>query len=130
MSDLLLDTSVLVALEAGTASSLDLPAEADAAIAIAAISLAELEVGVELAHGRTQSRRRAFAAWVREEIAIVPYDAATAAHHASLIAHCRRTGAMRGTHDLIIAATARATGRTLVTLDRRGFEDLPRVRVA
>ena len=37
---------------------------------------------------------------------------------------------MRGAHDLIIAATARATGRTIVTLDRRGFADLPRVRVA
>jgi predicted nucleic acid-binding protein len=37
---------------------------------------------------------------------------------------------VRGTHDLIIAATARATGRAVVTLNRRDFEDLPRVRVA
>ena len=109
MSDLLIHTSVL---------------------AVAAITLAELEVGVDLARGRTRARRRAFADWVRDELAVVPYDAATAQHHASLIAHCRRTGAMRGAHDLIIAATARATGRTIVTLDRRGFADLPRVRVA
>lgn len=130
MSDLLIDTSVLVAAEAGVADLDALLPDPDAPIAIAAITLAELEVGVELARSRARSRRRAFADWVRDEIVVVPYDAATAQHHASLLAHCRRTGTMRGAHDLIIAATARATGRTIVTLDRRGFADLPRVRVA
>ena len=130
MSDLLIDTSALVAFEAGAADIDALLPDPGASIAIAAITLAELEVGVELASGRTRTRRRAFADWVRDEIAVAPYDASTALHHASLMAHCRRAGAMRGAHDLIIAATARATGRTIVTLDRRGFEDLPRVRVA
>ena len=130
MSDLLIDTSVLVAAEAGDAELDALLPDPEAAVAIAAITLAELEVGAELARGRTRVRRLAFAEWARDELAIVPYDAATAHHHASLLAHCRRTGTMRGAHDLIIAATARATGRTIVTLDRRGFADLPRVRVA
>lgn len=130
MSDLLIDTSALVSAEgAGDALAALLP-DPDARIAIAAITLAELEVGAELARGRTRSRRRDFVDWVRDEIAIVPYDATIATHHAQLIAHCRRAGTMRGAHDLIIAATARATGRTIVTLDRRGFVDLPRVRLA
>lgn len=130
MSDLLLDTSALVALEAGDAALDALLPDPEAPIAVAAITLAELEVGAELARGRTRERRIAFAAWARDELDVVPYDAATAQHHAVLIAHCRRAGSMRGAHDLIIAATARATGRTIVTLDRRGFEGLPRVRVA
>ena len=130
MSDLLLDTSALIALEAGDPAAEGLLPDDDASIAIAALTLAELELGAELASGRRRARRRAFAAWVREEIAVVPYDATTASHHAALLAHCRSTGTARGAHDLIIAATARATGRAVVTLDRRGFEGLPRVRLA
>jgi predicted nucleic acid-binding protein len=38
-------------------------------------------------------------------------------------------GTPRGAHDLIIAATARATSRTVVTSDRTGFIDLPGVNV-
>ena len=130
MSDLLLDTSALVPAERTPDTLGTLLPDPDARIAIAAITLAELEVGAELARGRTRARRREFVDWVRDEIAIVPYDASIAVHHAQLLAHCRRAGTMRGAHDLIIAATARATGRTIVTLDRRGFLDLPRVRLA
>jgi tRNA(fMet)-specific endonuclease VapC len=51
-----------------------------------------------------------------------------ARHHAALLAHARRTGRPRGAHDLIIAASARATGRTLLTMDAEaGFDDLPDV---
>ena len=46
-----------------------------------------------------------------------------------LLAHAAQTGRPRGAHDLIIAATALAHGRTVVTLDRRGFEGLPGVQV-
>jgi len=130
MPDLLLDTSALIAVESDSTQAERLLPDPDAPIAIAALTLAELEVGVALARGRRRTERRRFVDWVRDEVAIVPYDAATATHHAELLAHCRRTGAMRGAHDLIIAATARATGRAIVTLDRGGFVDLPRVRLA
>ncbi len=130
MGDLLIDTSALSALEAGADQAAGLLPDDDASIAIAAMTLAELELGVALASGRRRARRRAFAEWVRDEVAVVPYDASTATHHAALLAHCRSTGSTRGAHDLIIAATARATGRAVVTLDRRGFEGLPRVRLA
>src|SRR5680860_1313735 len=49
--------------------------------------------------------------------------------HATLLAHTRRQGQQRGAHDLLIAATAHATDRTVVTADRGGFIDLPGVRV-
>lgn len=48
--------------------------------------------------------------------------------HARLLAHVRRAGKPRGAHDLIIAATAAATARTLVTFDgKAAFDDLPGV---
>jgi tRNA(fMet)-specific endonuclease VapC len=53
---------------------------------------------------------------------------AVAEQHAALLAHAHRKGNQRGVHDLIIAATARATGRTVVTADARArFAELPDV---
>lgn len=127
----LLDTSVLVEIERGTLDPGTALAGEDGPfeIAVAAISIAELLLGACLAAGVRAERRQAFAEHMIESYPVVQYDVATARHHAELLAHCRRTGTMRGDHDLIIAATARATGRTVVTLDRKGFEGLPDVRV-
>jgi tRNA(fMet)-specific endonuclease VapC len=58
---------------------------------------------------------------------VEPYDLEVARSHAVLLAHTRRTGRPRGTHDLIIAATAAARRREVVSDDVSGFEDLPGV---
>jgi tRNA(fMet)-specific endonuclease VapC len=97
--------------------------------AIAAVTAAELLVGAELAAGRQRAARRRFVEGLLERVAVEPYDLAVARVHAELLAHVRRTGAPRGAHDLIVAATARARGCVVVTLDRRGFDVLPGVRV-
>jgi tRNA(fMet)-specific endonuclease VapC len=47
--------------------------------------------------------------------------------HAGLLAHARRSGRPRGAHDLLIAATAVARGRTVVSADPAGLADLPDV---
>ena len=62
-----------------------------------------------------------------ERVEVVPFDLEILRHHASLLAHARRTGQPRGAHDLQIAATARATQRTLVTTDASAFDGLPGV---
>ena len=49
---------------------------------------------------------------------------------AHLLAATRRAGRPRGAHDLIIAATAGASSRTIVTADPGGFEGLPGLQVA
>jgi hypothetical protein len=54
-------------------------------------------------------------------------DETVALHHASLLVAVRRAGRPRGAHDLVIAATAAAAGRTVVSSDRRAFDDLPGV---
>lgn len=127
MRGLLLDASVLIEIERG-AFQLD-AVEDMGDVGVAAITVTELLLGARLASGATAERRQRFADHVVETCAVVQYDAATAPHHAALLEHCRRVGTMLGAHDLIIAATARATGRTIVTLDRTGFLDLPNVRV-
>lgn len=93
--------------------------------AIAAVTAAELLLGVELADRR---RRRARERYVRDVLATIPvesYDLDAAQAHAGLLAYTYRAGRPRGAHDLIIAATALATERTVVTIDGHGFEGLP-----
>ena len=126
MERLIIDTGALIALERGTADATDvLPPDAD--VAISAVTVAELLVGVELADDRHRGRRQAIVEGVVSRVEIIAYDLAVARHHASLLAHARRVGEPRGAHDLQIAATARATDRTLVTTDTTGFAGLPGV---
>lgn len=96
-------------------------------VVIAAITAAELLVGVELSVGKTRHRRRAFVDEVLSTIPIEPYDLDVARVHASLLAHTRRSGRPRGAHDLLIAATALTHSRRVVSADPSGFEDLPGV---
>jgi tRNA(fMet)-specific endonuclease VapC len=93
-------------------------------VAIAAITVAELRVGVELARGRARATRRRFVDDVLAVVPVISYDASVAEVHAGLLAEVRRQGRPRGAHDLLIAATAVATGRAVVTADGRAFDDL------
>jgi tRNA(fMet)-specific endonuclease VapC len=98
-------------------------------VAIAAISVAELMVGVELADGKRRAGREAFAAAVLEAVSVEGYDLDVARAHGALLAHTRRAGTPRGAHDLIIAATARARDREVVSADLDRFIELPEVVV-
>ena len=97
--------------------------------AIAAITVAELGVGVAMASGRRRAVRQAFVSDLVAALPVIAYDLAVAAAHTELLVAVRRAGRPRGAHDLIIAATARATGRTVVTADEADFASLPGVRV-
>lgn len=128
MARLILDTSVLVATERGRSDALDLIDDEDD-IAIAAVTAAELLVGLQLADTAHGSWREAFVDNVLETVPIEPYDLDVARAHAALLAHVRREGRPRGAHDLLIAATARAHRRQVATVDRAGFAELPEVGV-
>lgn len=124
---LILDTGVLVASEPGRSRLKDVIAEDDDLV-IAAITVAELRTGVELATKRHRAARAAFLGKVLETLPVETYDLATAEIHGQLLAHVHRSGTTRGAHALIIAATASATKRTVVTTDRGAhFHDLPGV---
>lgn len=99
-------------------------------VAMAAITVAELRVGVQLAKGGRRNKRERFVVAVLEAVSIEPYDLDVAEAHAALLAHVRRAGTPRGAHDLIIAATARARERQVVSSDLAAFVDLPGVSIA
>ena len=126
MARLILDTTVLVDAERQARQLNRLIADEDD-VAIAAITAAELLVGVELADDERRPARAAFVRSVLETIPIEDYDLHVARTHARLLAHVRRTGRPRGAHDLIIAATAAARDRLVVSADSSAFEDLPGV---
>lgn len=126
MERLIVDTGVLVALERGQAlAARALPDDAD--LAVAAVTAAELLVGVELADETRRDARERSVDALLAAVPVLPYDLAVAREHARLLAHARRTGRPRGAHDLQIAATAVATGRTVLTTDAQAFSELPGV---
>lgn len=113
VSGTLLDTSVLIAF--GDDHDLDLPASA----AISVITLGELRAGVVRARdGRTRAARQARLTAVRAAFAPLLVDESVAEHYGDALAHARGEGRSVKATDLLIIATASATGRTLHTLDR------------
>jgi tRNA(fMet)-specific endonuclease VapC len=127
----LIDASLLIAAERG---KLDLGAwlgrHADETFAMGAITLSELWHGVHRAE--TPARRGAREIWVRgvtERFPIVPFDAAAAEVHAQVWANLARRGVRIGAHDLILAATALATGAAVATANTRELERVPGLRV-
>jgi tRNA(fMet)-specific endonuclease VapC len=123
---LILDTNVLIAYERGT---IDRAALDEDELAIAAVTVAEYRVGIELADTpeRAADRARALAT-ITSALDVLDYTATTAVHHGRLLAHVRRSGNPRGAHDLIIAAHAAETGRTVLSRDVKArFNDLPGV---
>lgn len=123
---LILDTNVLIAYERGTVDRAALDGDE---LAIAAVSVAEYRVGIELADTpeRAADRARALVA-ITSSVDVLDYSQVTAAYHARLIAHARRAGKPRGAHDLIIAAHALQSDRIILSFDANArFADLPGV---
>lgn len=129
MERLILDTGVLIAIERRKVALDDALADGDDP-AIAAVTAAELLLGVELADNTNRLARQSFVDTVLATVPVEEYTVDVARAHARLLAHVRKTGQPRGAHDLIIAATALASARTVVTYGKRArFDDLPGVRV-
>lgn len=126
MSLLLLDTTFLIDAERGGVD-LDDAIDDDDDVAIAVVTVAELLVGVKLASRKQRTARQAYIDAIIESLPIIAYDRGVAVEHAELLAAARSQGRPRGAHDLLIAATARATHRTIVTADQAAFAGLPGV---
>ncbi len=124
---LILDAGVLIASERGRAGLRNV-IDQDDDLVIAAITVAELRTGIELASERHRAARAEFLVSVLESLPVQPYDLAAAEIHGRLLAQVHRSGTTRGAHDLMVAATAVATRRTILTTDRSAhFTDLPGV---
>jgi tRNA(fMet)-specific endonuclease VapC len=128
LSRLLLDTTFLIDAER-SGDGLDEVIDENDDIAIAAVTVAELRVGALLAKGRRRAARSAYVDDIIETVPILDYDVEVAEAHADLLVEMRSQGKPRGAHDLIIAATAKASDRTIVSADARAFQDLTGVSV-
>jgi len=115
---ILLDTSVLIAAERDL---LSLPSARD--VAIASLTVSEHLRGV---HRDTDPARRQRRAALFERVLgllhVEPFDLIAARVLARVAADLDVAGTPIGLADAIIAATALATRRTLITLNRRHFE--------
>jgi predicted nucleic acid-binding protein len=110
----LLDTSILIA--PGSADLGDLPPAA----AISIISLGELRAGVLLAHDElTRENRLRRLDAVRSAFSPLVVDEPVAERYGAILALARRQGRIEKATDLLIVATALATGRLLFTRDHR-----------
>jgi len=123
---LLFDTTFLIDSER-SGDDLDDVIDDDDDVAIAAITIAELRVGALLADRRHQGARTAYVEDILATIPVLDYDVEVAEAHASLLVDVSTQGKPRGAHDLIIAATAKAFDRTVVTADESAFLNLPGV---
>jgi len=109
----LLDTSVLIARREELRSPLPIRA------AISVVTLGELRAGVLLARddAARDGRQARFAA-VRGAYAPLPVDENVADRYGEALAQARTERRATKATDLLILATAAATGRPLFTLDR------------
>lgn len=125
---LVVDTSALVAIERGEGSFL----ESDEAVALPAIVLAELLVGVRMADtaDRAASRQRKVQSLL-DRVAVVPFDHLVAERWADLFSQLRRKGGLIPSNDLCVAATALHLGFGVLVGpgDEAHFRRIPELRV-
>lgn len=110
----LLDTSVLIATETGRA--LDVRALPDE-VAISAVTIAELHVGVLAARDTDTRAQRLATLESVSDLDPLPVDARVAATWARLRVHLAEASRRVNVNDLWIAATALAHGLPVVTQD-------------
>jgi tRNA(fMet)-specific endonuclease VapC len=126
---LIWDTGIVIALERGRLDPAAIM-QFDDDTAVAAVTLTELKYGAKCSPPGKRARRIAAVERILQHCTLVDYTVETTEFHADLKAHCRESGSPRGEIDLMIAATALATKRVLVTLDRKAdFGSLPGVNV-
>ena len=127
----LVDSSVLIDIERRRQSLDSLEAIAnEEPIALAAISVSELLVGVHRAE--TEERARSRAAFVEDVVSrftVISFDLATARIYGQITAGLMSAGQTIGAHDVLIAATAIAHGYTVLTHNLRDFRRIPNLEV-
>src|SRR5690349_12951810 len=120
---IVLDSSVIVAAERGR---FDLPSfaadHAGESFFVAAVTAAELLIGVErAAPASRRMKRAAFVEKVLSTVPIIDYDLGIARRHAAIWARLADIGNVIGPYDMIIAASALEYGHLLATLNAKEF---------
>ncbi len=97
---------------------------------ISAVTASELLVGVQRASTEQRRRHRsAFVEAILNKIPVFDFSLPIARIHAELFATLTNKGQMIGAHDLIIAATARHLGYSILTGNVAEFRRIPSLNV-
>ena len=129
---LLIDTSVIIKLEREGPSEDFNPIFDRDQVAISVITVSELLAGVHQARpgqGDAAVYRASFVEEMLDRFEPLPITPRIARIHADISSFLRGSGRSIGRHDEWIAATAMAHGATIVTLNRKDFEQVPAVKV-
>lgn len=89
-------------------------------IAISAITLAELEYGVDISRRQQENKIALFKFLIA--VNILPFESGAALEYGKICADLRRKGTPIGNMDMLIAAHAKFLGLTVVTHNTREFE--------
>ncbi len=124
----LLDTNMLIYFFKGQGKVAErLLATPPAEVAISAVSLYEMEVGI--AKSRQPAKRRRQLDTFLTAAVVLPFDRSVARTAAALRAELERRGQPIGPLDNLIAGTALAHRATLVTRNTREFSRLPNLEI-
>jgi predicted nucleic acid-binding protein len=127
----LIDSSVIIEIERrGTIEADFAVVAAGEPMAISAITSAEVLAGAAILRATPKSRQIAVSVEaILQHFEILPFDTQSAQVYADLFVHLRSTGLAVGSFDLLIAATAIANERSVVTLNLREFRRIPGLTV-
>lgn len=121
----LIDTSVLIAVERGQLDLDAVTADPQEPIAMSAVTAHELLRGLaRLPPGVRRARSERWLETLLNAVPVIEYDLDVARVHAALWAEMSASGRSLGEHDQMVAATALSLGYDLVTRDD-AFEAVP-----
>ena len=117
----LLDTNICIYAQKRNAAILSRIKEAwQDGIAISAITLAELEYGVQ--HSGAPERNAIALAKFLSIVEVLPFDSSAAIEYGDICSTLHKKGITIGTMDMLIAAHGRSEKLTVVTHNTREFE--------
>jgi tRNA(fMet)-specific endonuclease VapC len=129
-----LDSNAVIAAMNQRASSVRTRLEATVAtgvrVGLSSIVLHELLYGAALSLRPDVNEEKITLLLSATKAEIAPFDAEDARHAADIRLALKRLGQPIGHYDLLIAATARRHGATLVTANRREFARVPGLMIA
>ena len=121
----LIDTSVLIAIERGELDLGAVAADPQEPLALSAVTAHELLRGVaRLPSGVRRARSERWLETLLGAVPVIEYDLDVARVHAALWAEMSASGKALGDHDQMIAATAISLGYALATRDA-AFDAVP-----
>jgi tRNA(fMet)-specific endonuclease VapC len=124
---ILLDTNVVVAFLNGEGSVLKRIKDEIDRIALSPLVIAELDYGAKVSHKAKENLEKLYR--FVDIVQVVPFDIECAKVFGTIKSRLRSLGKPTGEVDALIAATALAHEATLVTANKRHFENIEGLKV-